>query len=67
MVSAIQSIADADGVIDKTNFYLAKPAADGSGQYIFEHQGSSIEQIFDSFNIAIDRINAFGVPTEFER
>lgn len=60
MISAIQSIAEVEDVLDKTNFYLAEEAPEGDGQYIFTHQGCSIEKIFDTFNIAIDRINDYG-------
>jgi predicted ATPase len=66
MVSAIQTIADVFGVLDETNFYLAEPAKEDNDQYVFTHQGSDIEKIFDSFNIAIDRINAFGARNDVE-
>jgi predicted ATP-dependent endonuclease of OLD family len=57
MISAIQSIAEAYNVLDKTIFYLAEKTDDGT--YTFSNQGDSIEQIFDTFNRAIDRINGF--------
>lgn len=60
MVSAIQSMAEVEGALDSTHFYLAEAASERDGQYVFTHQGSNIEKIFDSFNIAIDRINEYG-------
>jgi hypothetical protein len=59
MVSAIQSIAEAYGVLEQTNFYNAEKASEEGNQYVYEPLGSNIERIFDSFNIAIDRINLF--------
>ncbi|MCM1066642.1 MAG: ATP-binding protein [Muribaculaceae bacterium] len=60
MVSAIETIASREEIIDKTNFYLAEKDSDGSPRYTFQDLGNNIERIFDSFNIAIDRIALFG-------
>jgi AAA15 family ATPase/GTPase len=57
MISAVQSIAEAYDVLDKTIFYLTENSGDGT--YTFKEQNDSIEQIFDTFNRAIDRINDF--------
>lgn len=59
MVSAIQSISKKQGVIDTTNFYLAERDED-SLQYVFKDLGHEIDEIFGSFNIALDRIRLYG-------
>ncbi|MCD8539087.1 MAG: ATP-binding protein [Leadbetterella sp.] len=60
MVSAIRYISEKEGVISNVNFYLAKRLEE---EYIydFESLGTNIDPIFESFNIAIDRINKYGV------
>lgn len=60
MVSALQSIAIKEGVSEQTNFYLAKPCPDSTHRYHFHHLGTEIEPIFESFNIALDRIALYG-------
>lgn len=60
MVSAIESIARREEVQDRTYFYLSKKDENSEDRYVFHNQGNSIEEIFDSFNIAIDRINLYG-------
>lgn len=57
MISAIQDICDKEGQNDTLRFYLAKKQKDY--RYTFEDQGTSIGKIFDSFNIAISRINEY--------
>lgn len=64
MVSAIQAIARKECVLDMTNFYLSEKVSEEDGKYVFTHLGSEIDKIFDSFNIAIDRIAAFGEEAE---
>lgn len=59
MVSAIQAIADKEGVIDNTVFYLAEKDAE-SARYEFVEKGSDISDIFTSFNIALSRITVYG-------
>lgn len=60
MVSALQTMAEAEGVLSRTHFYLAEAAPEHEGQFLFTPQGSSIEKIFNSFNIALDRIDEYG-------
>ena len=60
MVAAIQAIANKEGVLEKTNFYVAKPSIDNSHQYVYKHLGSEIGEIFESFNIALNRIEVYG-------
>lgn len=61
MVAAIQSIATKEGVIDRTKFYLAERNKD-SLTYSFVDKESEIGDIFESFNIAMSRIEQYGTP-----
>jgi hypothetical protein len=58
MVSAIQSLTESEGIQGSTNFYLAEKSEESDEQYIFRAQGDEIGKIFDSFNLALDRISA---------
>lgn len=63
MVSAIQSIASREGVLESTDFYIAEksePNGPGSFTYIYKDCCKEIGPIFDSFNIALDRISLYG-------
>ncbi|HTI57427.1 AAA family ATPase [Mucilaginibacter sp.] len=60
MVSAIRYISERQGSLDKVNFYLAEKS-DYSFEYNYKHLGNEIDPIFASFNIAIDRINQYGI------
>ncbi|MDO4568802.1 MAG: DUF4325 domain-containing protein [Planctomycetia bacterium] len=57
MISALQKIAKKEGVV--IDFYLAEPVSK-SGQYVYQHQGNSVEKIFASFNEALKRIEEYG-------
>lgn len=59
MVAAIQSIAHKEGVLDNTCFYQAN-RSENSLQYTYKNLGSDIKEIFESFNIAISRIQDYG-------
>ena len=59
MVSAIESVADKEGILPTVNFYLSEPDTENDGKYVFTGLGQSCEKIFDSFNMAIDRINRY--------
>lgn len=59
MVAAIQSIAAKEEVIDRTKFYLAEKDKD-SLTYRFVDKGTEIGDIFESFNIAMSRIEQYG-------
>lgn len=61
MVAAIQSISEREQMSDQTHFYLAEPVA-GSSQYNFVDKGNEIGDIFESFNIAMSRIEQYGTP-----
>lgn len=49
----------------ETNFYLAQSVDDDGFQYAFKPLGSDIEPIFNSFNIALERIQQYG-DTDFD-
>ena len=59
MVAAIQSIAIKEEVIDRTKFYLAERDKDTLA-YSFVDKGTEIGDIFESFNIAMSRIEQYG-------
>ena len=62
MVSAIQSIARKEGVLDVTHFYQAY-REENSYQYRYKDLGGEIQEIFESFNIAISRIQDYGADS----
>lgn len=59
MVAAIQSIAHKEDIIENTYFYQAT-RSENSLQYTYQNLGSDIKEIFESFNIAISRIQDYG-------
>ena len=59
MVAAIQSIAEREMILDRTHFYIAEPGQN-QGTFMFKDLGSGIEEIFSSFNIALERIAMYG-------
>lgn len=62
MIAAIQAIATKEDVIDDTVFYLAQKDME-SGRFIFEDKESEIGDIFESFNIALSRIEMYGTSS----
>lgn len=60
MVAAIHDIANKEGVLENTNFYVAQPENPESHQYIFKDLGHDVGEIFESFNIALDNIGRYG-------
>lgn len=60
MVAAIQSIATKEEVINRTKFYLAERDKD-TLTYSFADKGTEIGDIFESFNIAMSRIEQYGI------
>ena len=60
MVSALRAIAAKESVLADTQFYLAYKSEENEHQYCYENLGSQITEIFKSFNIALDRIGAYG-------
>ena len=59
MVSAIRYVSEAEGTLDNTNFYLAEPDED-TETYTYKHLGTDIESIFESFNMALTKIEMYG-------
>lgn len=58
MVSAIKFISNKEGVLPKTNFYLAEKVSKYS--YGYRNLRHDIDPIFESFNIAFDRMHLYG-------
>lgn len=59
MVSALQSISRKEGILDSVHFYVTHKHMDGTS-YLYQHLGSDIGKIFESFNIALSRIKMYG-------
>lgn len=59
MVAAIRAIALKAEVSDSTRFYNAR-YDENSRRYVYDDLGLSIEPIFESFNIALSRIEEYG-------
>lgn len=59
MVAALRAIAEREGVLDKTHFYIASMPEKQKG-YIYKDLGYDISEIFTSFNIALSRIESYG-------
>jgi predicted ATPase len=60
MVSAIRYISEKEGILENVNFYLAERIKD-KFSYNYKFLDKEIDPIFESFNIALDRINKYGV------
>ena len=60
MVAAVQSVSRKEGILDKVHFYVAEETEKGSQRYDYRDLGQEIGPIFDSFNIALDRIAIYG-------
>ena len=60
MVSAIQSIAKKEGISDALHFYVAQRQSEDGFRYIYKDLGTEIGDIFESFNIALSRIQMYG-------
>jgi predicted ATPase len=60
MVSAIRYISEKEGTLEKVNFYLAEQS-DEKFKYNYKSLNTDIEPIFASFNIALERINQYGI------
>lgn len=60
MVSAIRYISEKENILNKINFYLAEKSSDAF-EYNYKFLDKEIDPIFESFNIAIDKINRYGI------
>ena len=60
MVAALQSIGEKEELGERLNFYIARRNEENKHRFDFISTGTDIEPIFDSFNIALDRIEEYG-------
>lgn len=61
MVSAIKYISEKEKCSDSLTFYIAQEVEpDDFRKFKFKNLNTDIEEIFASFNIALDRINLYG-------
>ena len=61
MISAIKYISEKEKCSKSLTFYIAqKVESSGFVKFKFKNLGTNIEEIFSSFNIALDRINLYG-------
>jgi len=60
MVSAIRYISEKEETLEAVNFYLAEKS-EVEFKYNYQFLGKEIDPIFESFNIAIERINKYGI------
>ncbi|MBD3863260.1 AAA family ATPase [Olleya marilimosa] len=60
MVSAIRIISEKENTLDGLNFYIGNKKNLGDYSYDYINLGVNIDPIFDSFNIALDRIHLYG-------
>ena len=60
MVSAIRYISEKENILEDVNFYLAE-RNQNLFSYDYRFLDKEIDPIFESFNIAIDRINKYGI------
>lgn len=61
MVAAIQAISRRQNILEHVHYYLTEADENEPYKYNFKELGSSIEQIFESFNIALSRIQQYGI------
>ena len=66
MVAALQSIGEKEELGERLNFYIAKRNEENKHQFDFISTGTDIERIFDSFNIALDRIEEYGRTNDMD-
>lgn len=57
-ISAIRYISESEKTLDSVNFYLA---VKNKFSYEYKDLGTNIDPIFESFNIALDRIEKYGI------
>lgn len=60
MVEAIRQISSREGVAENTNFYVAKEDKENPLRFNYEYLGQDVSEIFESFNVALDRIELYG-------
>lgn len=60
MVNALRYISEKEEILDDVHFYLAEKV-EGREQFNYRNLNNDIEPIFASFNIALDRMNQYGI------
>lgn len=65
MISALKVVSEAER-LDGVRFYLANEGAERY-RYEYESLGTNIEKIFRKFNVALDRIDTYGVNEKLVR
>lgn len=60
MISALRYISEKEGSLNDIRFYLSEKDGD-SNRYVYRDLDVDIEPIFESFNIALDRISEYGI------
>ncbi len=65
MISALKYISKAEGIQDNFNLYFAEES-DEEYKYNFENQNGSLEKVFESLNIGLDKIEEYGRDYEEE-
>ena len=56
----VSDIAEKEGILPHTHFYVAQQCPDNKHKFIYKALGNEISEIFESFNIALDRIKEYG-------
>lgn len=64
MVSAIKYISEKEQTTQNLEYYLAVQTKENPYLFNYKSLGTNIDPIFESFNIALDRINQYGVSNE---
>jgi len=64
MVSAIKYISEKEQTTQNLEYYLAEQTEDNPYLFNYKSLGTNIDPIFESFNIALDRINQYGISNE---
>ena len=64
MVSAIKYISEKEQTAKNLEYYLAEQTKDNPYLFNYKSLGTNIDPIFESFNIALDRINRYGISNE---
>jgi predicted ATPase len=64
MVSAIKYISEKEQTTQNLEYYLAEQTKDNPYLFNYKSLGTNIDPIFESFNIALDRINQYGISNE---
>jgi len=64
MVSAIKYISEKEQTTQNLEYYLAEQTKENPYLFNYKSLGTNIDPIFESFNIALDRINQYGISNE---